>query len=165
MIPLEPFLNSPKSIYGNMWSLSPWALVTWGLRQLGLDAPRAHVQGCQIVIIKMLEVLPSTMLLRSLLTGAKEAGTKITNDIGTLVRRLDRIMSRELFKTKATKSLGLHERISDKDTNALLVYLARDKKVLSFDNQVTIPQPSRICGASAKTFSDCQIQRPRRAGD
>ena len=61
MIPLEPFLNSPKSIYGNMWSLSPRALVTWGLRQLGLEAARAEVQECQLVMIKILEVLSSTM--------------------------------------------------------------------------------------------------------
>ena len=58
------------------------------------------------------------------------------NDIGTPIRRLDRILSWELFRTKATESLGLDERISDKDTKTLLTYLARDKKILSFDSQV-----------------------------
>ena len=36
MIPLQEFLDAPTSIYSRKWTIQPWWLISWGLRQLGL---------------------------------------------------------------------------------------------------------------------------------
>ena len=36
MVPLQDFLNSPTSIYHRSWIPTPWQLLSWSLRQLGL---------------------------------------------------------------------------------------------------------------------------------
>jgi charged multivesicular body protein 7 len=36
MIPLKDFLSSTTSIYHKSWVITPWQIVAWSLRQLGL---------------------------------------------------------------------------------------------------------------------------------
>lgn len=35
-VPLDDFLNSTKSVYAKSWIPSPWQLVSWGLKQVGV---------------------------------------------------------------------------------------------------------------------------------
>lgn len=36
LIPLKDFLDSKQSIYAKSWIPTPWEVVSWGLRQLGV---------------------------------------------------------------------------------------------------------------------------------
>jgi len=38
LIPLEDFFNTQKSIYSRSWVPSPWQVVSWGLKQLGVGS-------------------------------------------------------------------------------------------------------------------------------
>lgn len=37
LIPLTDFLNAQRSIYSKSWVPSPWQVVSWGLKQLGVS--------------------------------------------------------------------------------------------------------------------------------
>lgn len=51
--------------------------------------------------------------------------------------RVDRIYSRETFEKEAAKSMGAEAGITKSDLAILLTYLARDKKEVAFDSQVS----------------------------
>lgn len=36
LIPLRDYLNAKTSVYAKSWIPSPWQVVSWGLKQLGL---------------------------------------------------------------------------------------------------------------------------------
>lgn len=36
LIPLKDFLNSEQSIYAKSWIPTPWEVISWGLRQIGV---------------------------------------------------------------------------------------------------------------------------------
>lgn len=36
MIPMSEFLGATKSIYARSWTVTPWQIAIWGLKQLGL---------------------------------------------------------------------------------------------------------------------------------
>ena len=36
MIPLRDYLTAKASIYQRKWAVTPWQIIFWGLRQLGL---------------------------------------------------------------------------------------------------------------------------------
>lgn len=36
LIPLNDFLNAKNSIYSKSWIPSPWQVVSWGLKQIGI---------------------------------------------------------------------------------------------------------------------------------
>lgn len=59
MIPLESFLASPTSIYDRSWIVSPWWILSWGLKKLGLrgDATtKGNLQKGQYVLVGNVEV-------------------------------------------------------------------------------------------------------------
>lgn len=38
LIPLDHFLQSQKSVYAKSWIPSPWQVMGWGLKQVGLSS-------------------------------------------------------------------------------------------------------------------------------
>ena len=36
MIPQQDFLHTTTSIYDQKWTMRPWGLLSWGLKQIGL---------------------------------------------------------------------------------------------------------------------------------
>lgn len=68
LIPLKDFLDSKHSIYAKSWIPTPWEVVSWGLRQLGViggDAVEDTLVTGDFVIKANVEVGDSLSLWRT----------------------------------------------------------------------------------------------------
>ncbi|EXJ84025.1 hypothetical protein A1O3_04692 [Capronia epimyces CBS 606.96] len=125
MVDMHDFLTSDKSIYNRSWLPSPWAVLRWSLRQVGIvgsasyEAPGGRLKKGNLVLIPALEELwKKTQALRD------DHSQSLT----------DRIVSRELFLKEVNGLVQGPTPLSDQDINVLLRYLARDKHALSYDD-------------------------------
>jgi charged multivesicular body protein 7 len=136
MIPLKEFLNSKESIYKTSWIPSPWKVVQWGLRQIGvLGQPKlADKLGAgDFVVLKNAEV------------AADEILKKMKEHTSTA----DRVLSRADFMKRFSTTLNPSAPLTTTDLNILLVHLARDKQAISYNAQTikfkpeheNIPEP------------------------
>lgn len=60
MIPWLEFFDVPTSIYSRSWSIKPWWLISWSLKQLGLFEKRAalgQLPTARYVIVPNVEVM------------------------------------------------------------------------------------------------------------
>lgn len=122
MVDLHDFLASDKSIYHRSWIPSPWAVLRWSLRQVGIMKSGSYdVEGRlrkgSLVLVPALEEVWKK------LSNAHEAGAASLTD---------RIVSREGF-IKEVNGL-VQASLSKQDISVLLRYLARDKHLLSYDD-------------------------------
>lgn len=128
MIPLQDFINTKDSIYSRPWLPSPWRILSWGLRQIGLasasyDAGNGNkLKAGSLVVLANLEDVGG-MVLEKIAAAASST--------------VDRVTDVETFKSELSKLLRRDSGISDADTTVLLRYLERDKAALSCDGKVT----------------------------
>ncbi|KAI9797661.1 MAG: hypothetical protein M1825_005720 [Sarcosagium campestre] len=112
---------SPEPVYHSSWRGTPWQLVVWGLRQLGLSGGAAgedRLAVGQFII----------------LTNIQDFARKITLAASTF-DRIERIFSKESFKKYIQKMLGDSVPPSDLDVEVLLIYLTRDAKAIAYDGK------------------------------
>ena len=122
MIPLHDFTTSPTSIYSKSWIPSPWQIMNWGLRQIGLG----HAYSGQTLRVGSLVIVPNL----------EDVATKVLSEMQSKSAGLtDRIMATESFQEEFSKALGV-QTISKTDLTALLKYLQRDKGAISYDDKV-----------------------------
>ncbi|KIV87860.1 hypothetical protein PV11_03378 [Exophiala sideris] len=121
MVDLHDFLASEKSIYSRSWIPSPWAVLRWSLRQVGIVGTGSYEvngylrKGSLVLVPALEEVLKHVQRLRD------RSAQGLT----------DRIMSRETF-LKELNDL-IQSTLSDQDVAVLLRYLSRDKQALTYD--------------------------------
>ncbi|KAL2429517.1 hypothetical protein ABEF95_005668 [Exophiala dermatitidis] len=124
MIDLKDFLISDKSIYNRSWLPSPWAILRWSLRQVGIvgahsyEAPGGRLRNGSLVLVPALEEIYRKM------QAVRDRHTQSLTD---------RILSRELFLKELNDLVPGDAPLSEEDVNVLLRFLARDKQVLSCD--------------------------------
>lgn len=130
LVPIQDFSASKHSIYKRSWGLSPWTVLSWGLRQIGLidgESADDKVPHGRLVIMKNLEAA-SVVLSKKL---AEHSG------------RVDRIMSRKEFSKTYSALLGGKHLLSEDDIAVFLRFLSRDKGIAAFDGQtVKLKGPS-----------------------
>ncbi|EXJ78875.1 hypothetical protein A1O1_09277 [Capronia coronata CBS 617.96] len=125
MIDLQDFLVSEKSIYNRSWLPSPWAILRWSLRQVGIvgtasyEVPGGRLKKGGLVLVPALEEVWKKM--------------QVLQDTQTQ-SLTDRIVSRDLFLKEMNSLFSGPVSLSDQDINVLLRYLARDKHALSYDD-------------------------------
>lgn len=59
LVPLREFLDAKKSIYAKSWVPTPWQVVSWGLRQLGVtggDSAEDRLVAGNFVVMANVEV-------------------------------------------------------------------------------------------------------------
>ena len=142
MIPVEEFLATHRSIYSKSWVPSPWTVLSWGLRQIGL-AGTGNYEGTsgarKLKTSAFVLVEPLEKLAAQVLGAQKKWGQNLTN----------RIVDRDEFMKNVAKIRDAS--FSEDDVHILLRYLERDKQVLSFDDKVCGPHPS-CCRAARLTL-------------
>jgi charged multivesicular body protein 7 len=70
-VPLDDFLNATKSIYAKSWIPSPWQVVSWGLKQVGvasLFGASDKLSVGNLVVMANVEVILEHPILKPLLT-------------------------------------------------------------------------------------------------
>ena len=140
MIPLQEFLDAPTSIYNRSWSIRPWWLISWSLKQLGLfekHATLGKLPTARYVVVPNVEVRRSIDFRhKTLLTVKQEASGKVLSQIAHRTNLVDRVYSRQMFCREASKALELQGELTENDLEALLKHLARDKQAVVYDNEV-----------------------------
>jgi charged multivesicular body protein 7 len=122
MIDVKDFAAAEQSIYHRSWVPSPWAVLRWSLRQIGIGANSYDIHGRlrngNLVLVQALEQISTQVVAKQ-----QKRGQTLT----------DRVMGRETFAQHFAVSSG--SALSDSDIGVLLQYLSRDKQVLSYDDR------------------------------
>ncbi|THY34915.1 hypothetical protein D6D01_01782 [Aureobasidium pullulans] len=144
-VPLDDFLNSTKSVYAKSWIPSPWQVVSWGLKQVGVASlfdTSDKLSVGNFVVMANVEEAASAIIAK-----ASQLDQSLTS----------RIFSRDLFESEfalvldptANTTDHPESALSSTDFTILLRYLSRDKPYLSFTSTTiklkhpseTTPQP------------------------
>ncbi|MCJ1394911.1 hypothetical protein MMC18_007791 [Xylographa bjoerkii] len=122
MIPLPEFLNSPISIYERKEAGSPWSLVSWALRRIGLT----RVQSVKFGPPKGSYVLVANV---------EKAAIEVMRTMDVRLSRIDRVVPMNVFAAEVAKTLELPGGLTNDDLKIMLVYLSRDKSYLAYNTQ------------------------------
>ncbi|KAJ5948626.1 hypothetical protein N7454_001933 [Penicillium verhagenii] len=131
MVPLPLYKTTPGCLRKNQWrlidpaALSPWNVMSWGVRQLkgfvigdGESAPKIQVQ--ELVLVENLEEAGDLVVKKA--TGGKPS-------------KLDLILSKETFVEQYATILHDATELSDSDFDVLLLYLSRDCGAIAYDGR------------------------------
>jgi charged multivesicular body protein 7 len=120
LIPLKDFMNSKESIYKTSWIPSPWQVLQWSLRQVGvLGLPKSpeKLVAADFVVLKNVEI----------------AADEILKQMKEHTSTADRILSRADFLKRFSTTLNTAAPLTKSDLDILLVHLARDKQAISYN--------------------------------
>ncbi|KAF2772895.1 hypothetical protein EJ03DRAFT_341493 [Teratosphaeria nubilosa] len=121
LVPMQEFLDGKGSIYAKSWVPTPWQVLSWGLRQLGV---LADGNGAEDKLVR-----GDFVIMANVEAAAKNVLRQVDR---TAVGNTGRIFSAELFNQIATEAVGA-DALSAKDSSVLLVHLARDHASLRYD--------------------------------
>ncbi|KAF7442348.1 SNF7 family protein [Pyrenophora tritici-repentis] len=148
MLPMKDFLTSKESIYKSSWIPSPWQVLQWSLRQVGVigqpQSPRKLEAG-NFVIVKNVEV------------AADEILKKMKDHTSTA----DRVLSRTDFLNRFATTLNPSAPLTTDDLDVLLVFLARDKHAISYTAQTIKFKPEHEAEPLPVTQEDAAIANLR----
>ncbi|KEF53558.1 uncharacterized protein A1O9_10533 [Exophiala aquamarina CBS 119918] len=125
MIDLKDFMAADRSsIYSKSWIPSPWAVLKWGLSQVGVplgngasyELSGGRLRSGNLVVVAALE--------------ERWKKVQMIRDKGPQ-GLTDRILSREAFIQEVNATT--QQPLSEQDVSVFLRYLAHDKQVLSYD--------------------------------
>jgi charged multivesicular body protein 7 len=148
MIPLKDFVNSKESIYKTSWIPSPWKVLQWGLRQVGvLGQPQSpdKLGAGNLVVVKNVEV------------AADEILKKMKEHTSTA----DRVLSKADFLKRFSTVLNPSSPLTTNDLDILLVFLARDKQAISYNAQTIKFKPEHEAAPLPVTEEDAAIANLR----
>ncbi|KAL4807573.1 Snf7-domain-containing protein [Aspergillus unguis] len=137
MIPVQLYKASSASLRKPQWglidttALSPWNVMTWGLKQIrgavwsSSDGPR--LQNQDLVLVGNLQ----------------EVGDKVVKQaMSTNPTRTDLVYSKESFTDSFATVLGGSSELSSSDFDVLLLYLSRDKGAIAYDGKTIKFRPT-----------------------
>lgn len=127
MIPLKHFTTAKESIYKTTWLPSPWKVLTWSLRQVGIIGPdQLRKLGSDKFVIVKIVAMVADKILEEMREESSTAG---------------RVLSRADFQKRFSKLLDAGKALTACDVNTLLVYLARDRQAISYNEQTVKFKP------------------------
>ncbi|KAI4624370.1 hypothetical protein J4E83_004044 [Alternaria metachromatica] len=148
MVPLKDFMSSKESIYKTSWIPSPWQVLQWSLRQVGVlgqvRAP-AKMEVGNFVVVKNVEV------------AADEILKKMKEHVSTA----DRVLSKTDFLKRFATILNPTAPLTTNDLDILLVFLARDKQAISHNDQTIKFKPEHEAAPLPVTEDDVAIANLR----
>ncbi|XXG95109.1 E3 ubiquitin-protein ligase rad18 [Hypoxylon texense] len=128
MMPLQQFLKARESIYHRSWGSLPWAVMSWGLRQVGIGGPGDNLPKGQFVVLHNLEVV-------------SKAFSEATADRAS---PFERTFSKAHFQRTFAEGILEKQRLSETDFEVMVKFLSRDKNVLVTDgNTIKIRSPAQ----------------------
>lgn len=125
LVGVREFETSEKGIYGRRgWGLglSPWEVLSWGARMLGLGGgergeDRVPVGG--VVVLSNVEA----------------AGKEFAKRIEVTRSRTDRVYTKTAFREEFGDVLGEQRILSENDMEIFLRFLGRDKELVAYDGE------------------------------
>ncbi|KAK5107589.1 hypothetical protein LTR62_000983 [Meristemomyces frigidus] len=120
LVPLQQFMESKQSVYAKSWVPTPWEVMSWGLRQLGVTGRQGVEDKLVIGIFVVMATVQAAAKL--ILSSASTMATSNTS----------RIFSRDLFATQFARVVDA-DTLSPRDVSILLTHLARDCEAIAYD--------------------------------
>lgn len=123
MMPYQEFVTASKSIHIRNWTVQPWWIISWGLKQLdilGAGRSAGSLPTGQFVIMANVE----------------QAASKVIAQMATVTDLIGRILPMRTFREKASNAMGLDGLMSESDLAILLRTLARDKGAIVYNEHV-----------------------------
>ncbi|TKA36969.1 hypothetical protein B0A54_11333 [Friedmanniomyces endolithicus] len=111
LIPVREFLDAKKSVYAKSWVPTPWQVVSWSLRQLGVTGR----EGVEDRLVK-----------------GDFVDMANVEAMRTATSNASRVFSKDLFTSTFSSAVGV-EALSARDTAVLLTHLARDHAAIAYD--------------------------------
>lgn len=145
MLDLEQFEGFEHSIFEKSWLPTPWTILRWTLRQIGLVSRNSYDQsgrlrGGQLVLIDALEEVT-----RQLKTLQDKRGNAVT----------DRVMTRDVFAALiAQTQTGT---LSQEEIEVLLKFLSRDKQLIAYNSRIVKFKSSFAAQPEVLTEEDATI--------
>lgn len=153
LVPLPSFTSAKESVYHKSWGSIPWNVMSWGLRQAGLDRGVSGLLGNwaggggdsipkgQFVVLQNLEA-------------AAKAFTDAVAD--RAASPFERTFSKAHFRRTFEGSLlppdvGKQRRLSETDLDVLVRFLSRDKGILATDGHTIKIRASSTTAAESPT--------------
>lgn len=144
MIDAKDFAAAEQSVYLRSWVPSPWAVLRWSLRQIGIGANsydnNGRLRKGSLILFQALEEVT-----KQVVAAQQIRGQNLT----------DRVMSREAFMQNLASSS--ETTLSDSDLRVLLRYLSRDKQILSYDERMVKFKPQTAVAPEPITEQDTNI--------
>jgi charged multivesicular body protein 7 len=140
LVPLDEYLKQEESIYSRRWIPTPWEVVRWGLRSLGLGILYGHDNFTvgRFVVVENVEL------------AAKEV-SELQRSLG--VTSTAGVYSLKTFTSTFEGVLGEDCVLSANDVQVLLRYMSRDRPSLSYD-----PQSQTIKFAPSETSKPLPVE-------
>ncbi|GES60027.1 SNF7 family protein [Aspergillus terreus] len=137
MVPVQVFRTTPGCLRKPQWNLinpsvlSPWNVMSWGMKQLkgavgfGLDTHALQAQ--ELVLVGNL----------------MEAADRVVKQVmGQKPSKTDLIYSKESFVNAFAAIFGGQSELSDADFDVLLLYLSRESGAIAYDGKTIKFRPS-----------------------
>lgn len=141
MIPYQEFVAARKSIHSRNWTVQPWWLFTWGLKQLRLldsSTGAGPLPLASFVILPNVEVCGSYNACGIFAYQlVQEAASMIVSQMGSHRNQIDRTYPMSMFSTEAGRILKSQNGLTKSDLHLILTYLARDKSNIIYDAEVS----------------------------
>ncbi|CAF9939735.1 MAG: Charged multivesicular body protein 7 [Alectoria fallacina] len=137
MIPYQEFVAARKSIHSRNWTVQPWWLFTWGLKQLRLLDSST---GAGPLPLASFVILPNV----------EEAASMIVSQMGSHRNQIDRTYPMSMFSTEAGRILKSQNGLTKSDLHLILTYLARDKSNIIYDAETV---KFKAVGETSSTLS------------
>ncbi|TKA76131.1 hypothetical protein B0A55_03243 [Friedmanniomyces simplex] len=120
LVPLREFLDAKQSVYAKSWLPTPWQVMSWSLRQLGVigreGAEDRLVTGDFVVMANVEDAA------KAVLDQAARAATS----------NMSRVFSKDLFISTFSPAVGVTA-LGPRDTAVLLTHLERDRVAIAYD--------------------------------
>lgn len=125
-LPLQEFLTAKTSVYSKSWILSPLDVVRWGLRQIGVLGQPQFTDKLGV---------GNFVVLKNVEAAAEEIQRRMKEQARYTV---DRVLSCSDFLARFADALapGENARLTQRDLDVVLVFLARERQAISFDAHV-----------------------------
>ncbi|KAF9892461.1 hypothetical protein FE257_001570 [Aspergillus nanangensis] len=137
MVPVQVFRTTPGSLQKPQWSLidasvlSPWNVMSWGMRQLkgavGFGPNVSNVQVQELVLVGNL---------------METADRVVKQVLSHNPSKTDLVYSKESFVTEFGPILNGESELSDLDFDLLLLYMSRDSRAIAYDGKTIKFRPS-----------------------
>lgn len=142
MIPLVNFLDSSDVIGWKKRGIAPLRLISWGLSHFGIlrgTSVSGNMRDERLVILSNVEVY-SCSLKKSLesLQGAQEVAQRVIKQLFHPDTYVDQVFSIDVFRAEAANAINLTSELSIIDLKIILTYLAREKGVITYDDDVGV---------------------------
>ncbi|KAK1085257.1 hypothetical protein LTR33_002205 [Friedmanniomyces endolithicus] len=120
LIPVREFLDAKKSVYAKSWVPTPWQVVGWSLRQLGVTGR----EGVEDRLVK-----GDFVVMANIEDAAK---TVLDQAVQIATSNASRVFSKDLFISTFSPAVGV-DALSTRDTAVLLTHLVRDRAAIAYD--------------------------------